>query len=34
MDQIDQLVHGLLIRDANIISNEIKQKILAFSSGF
>ena len=32
LGQIDQIVHGLLIRDANIISNEIKQKILAFSS--
>lgn len=32
LGQIDQIVHGLLIRDANIISNEIKRKILAYSS--
>ena len=32
LGQIDQIVHGLLIRDANIISNEIKSKILAYSS--
>lgn len=31
MEQIDQIVRGLLLRDANIISNEIKQKILAYS---